>query len=408
MRFLLGVFFATCLAFVLVGAARANDAVSRGHYLTVLGDCAGCHTIVHGPAYAGGLSFNTPFGTIYSTNITPDRETGIGGWSSDDFYRALHDGIAPGGKHLYPALPYTYFTRLTRQDTSDLFAYLKTLKPEHREPTANRLMFPFNLRFGLTVWNALYLDKTPPQIPANASAQWKRGEYLVNGLGHCAACHTPKDILFGDMSSKALTGGLVDNWFANDLTGSQVGGLGKWSAADVEKFLATGINRHATAAGSMAEKVSSSTSRLTDGDRAAIATYLKSLPPRVSLVFEKTRPEQMARGRAVFGAHCESCHAVPGAKPHADQGSLAGYPDLADDTLVMGRDPTTVLRIILQGGAAPRSKGLHPKPMPAFDKLDDGQIADVASYIRNDWGNSAPMVSATDVHGLRRALKTAH
>jgi mono/diheme cytochrome c family protein len=400
MRFFLALIIFTCISV----QARAEDAASRGRYLAILGDCAGCHTFPHGQSYAGGLSFNTPFGTIYSTNITSDHETGIGDWSADDFYRALHKGIAPGGKHLYPALPYVYFTRLTRRDTDDLFAYLKTLPPVNRPPTSNRLTFPFNLRFGLMFWSALYLEETSPQAPAQASAEWKRGEYLVNGLGHCAACHTPKDMLFGDVKSRALTGGMVDNWFANDLTNNQPGGLGQWTKADVEKFLASGINSHATAAGSMAEKVSSSTSRMMDADRAAIATFLKSLPPRVSLTYEKMRPEQMARGRAVFAAHCESCHAVPGAKQHADQGSLAGYPGLAGDTLVMGRDPTTVLRIILQGGSAPSSQHLHPKPMPGFAKLDDGQIADVASYVRNDWGNSAPAVSATAVHVLRRAL----
>jgi mono/diheme cytochrome c family protein len=399
-------FFAAIAAFfALTAAARADDAAERGRYLAILGDCAGCHTVPHGQAFAGGLPFNAQFGTVYSTNITPDRETGIGGWSNAQFYRALHDGIAPGGKHLYPALPYVYFARLTRQDTDDLFAYLKSLKPVHRPATPNRLTFPFNLRFGLAFWNWRYRYPAPPPPPANASAQWKRGEYLVNGLGHCAACHTPKDMLFGDIRSEPLSGGLVDHWFANDLTGDEVDGLGKWRQSDVEKFLATGINNHATAAGSMAEKVSSSTSRMTAADRAAIATYLKSLSARAPLAFEQPRREQMARGRAVFTAHCQSCHAVPGGSPHPNQGALAGYPDLPGDTLVMGRDPTTVLRIILQGSTALAAPGLHPKPMPAFATLNDGEIADVASYIRNAWGNGAPPVSATQVHALRQALR---
>ena len=171
-----------------------------------------------------------PFGTIYSTNITPDRDTGIGNWSEDDFYRALHDGIAPGGKHLYPAFPYIYFRHISRQDSDDLFAYLHTLKPVHRPPTPNRLMFPFNLRFGMIFWNWLYFDKTPPTIPASAAMTGSAGEYLVNGLGHCAACHTPKTILFGDETDKAadrrLGGQLVRQQSGN---GGQADGLGKWS-----------------------------------------------------------------------------------------------------------------------------------------------------------------------------------
>jgi mono/diheme cytochrome c family protein len=389
----------------LATGARADEAaVARGHYLAILGDCAGCHTLPHAPAFAGGLGFNAPFGTIYSTNITPDRQTGIGNWSEEDFSRALHDGIAPGGKHLYPALPYIYFNRITPQETSDLFAYLRTLAPVRRPATPNKLMFPFNLRFGLYFWNWLYLDKTPSALPANASAPWKRGEYLVNTLGHCAACHTPKDLLFGDEKDKPLMGGTVDHWYASNLNGDLTDGLGTWSEADVEKFLATGISSHATAAGSMAEKVSSSTSRMTDADRAAIAAYLKSLPPRAIPASETPRREQMARGRGVFAAQCEKCHAVPGGRAYPDQGALAGYPNLPGDSLVMGRDPTTVLRIILQGATPPPAPQVKPRPMPSFAKLDDGEIADAASYLRNAWGNRAPPVSATQVHNLRQAL----
>ena len=221
MRYFLGLLLAILAAL----PARAGDA-ARGKYLALLGDCAGCHTQAHGPAFAGGLPFNTPFGTIYATNITPDTDTGIGKWSADDFHRAITEGIAPGGKHLYPALPYIYFHRLSRGDTDDLFAYLHTLKPVHQPPTPNKLMFPFNLRFGMIFWNWLFFDKTPPAIPANASADWKRGEYLVNGLGHCAACHTPKNLLFGDETSRPLAGGLVDNWYAPDITNGKREGLG--------------------------------------------------------------------------------------------------------------------------------------------------------------------------------------
>jgi mono/diheme cytochrome c family protein len=402
----LRIFRALLIAAALVApvGARADDAAAaRGKYLAILGDCAGCHT-TPGGAYAGGLPFTASFGTVYSTNITPDKATGLGNWSEADFYRALHTGVAPGGKHLYPAFPYLYFRRLTRQDTDDLFAYLHTLKPVHREPTPNKLIFPVNFRFGLIFWNWLYFDHTPPNIPAKASAAWKRGEYLVNGLGHCAACHTPKTILFGDETDKPLSGGVVDNWFANDLAGGQVEGLGRWSHGDVMQFLATGVSPHAVAAGSMLEKVESSTSHMSDDDRAAIATYLKSLPPQVIIADEQPRREQMARGRGVYLAKCQGCHAADG-RPR-DGSASAGYPNLAGDTLAMGRDPTTVLRIILTGGAAPPVTGKPKiKAMPAFAGLDDGMIADVASYIRNAWGNRASPVDATEVHQLRQALK---
>jgi mono/diheme cytochrome c family protein len=385
-----------------VSPARAQDQIARGAYLAILGDCAGCHSIAHKLAFSGGVAFTASFGTVYSTNITPDKETGIGTWTADQFYRALHEGIAPGGKRLYPAFPYIYFRRFSRQDTDALFAYLHTLKPAYQKPTPDKLIFPANLRFGLTFWNWLYFDKTPPKIPPGASAEWRRGEFLVNGPGHCAACHTPKNLLFGDERDKPLSGGNVEDWFASNLTGSMAGGLGRWSHADVVKFLATGRSPHATAAGSMLEKVTSSTSHMHDADRQAIAAYLKSLPPIDQTAFETPRREQMERGRGLYLAHCQSCHAQDGRPVGRD----ANYPSLAGDTLVTGHDPTTVLRIILTGGTAPAEPGQPPvKPMPAFDKLDDGQIADMASYVRNAWSNRAPAASATEVHLLRGALK---
>jgi mono/diheme cytochrome c family protein len=400
MRFFLAVVF----AFAAAVPVHAADAL-RGKYLTILGDCAGCHTQVHRPAFTGGLPFNAQFGTVYSTNITPDPETGIGAWNADDFYRALHDGVAPGGKHLYPALPYAYFSRISRQDSNDLFAYLKSLSPVHRPPTPNKLIFPFNLRFGLVFWNALYLDRTTPANPGNASAEWKRGEYLVNGLGHCAACHTPKDILFGDIRSKPLAGGTVDHWFAANLNGDVVDGLGRWSHDDVVKFLATGRNKYATAAGSMQEKVTTSTSHMTDADRAAIATYLKSLAPRKTVGSRAPKPDRMSAGEVVFVKNCKVCHAPPGQPDQIGPGPLPDYPKLGGDTLVLGRDPTTVLRIILEGAPSPVTPNAMPTySMPSFATLSDREVGDVATYIRNSWGNRASPVSRGDVKALRAAV----
>jgi len=394
------VLLAAALAVACATAAQAGDA-RRGAYLAVLGDCAGCHTKPNGPAFAGGLPFHAQFGTVYSTNITPDRQTGIGAWAEDDFYRALHDGIAPGGRHLYPALPYIYFWRITRQDTDDLFAYLKSVKPVSQGPTPNKLMFPVNLRFGLLFWNALFFHKTPPAIPANASAQWKRGEYLVNGLGHCGGCHTPKNVLFGDKAGQELTGGTVDNWYAANLTGSKRDGLGSWHRDDVVRFLATGRNHYATAAGSMQEKVTSSTSHMQDNDLAAIAVYLKSLPAKPAPVPASPEPKQMKAGAAVFAENCVACHGEP-AKP----GALPDYPHLGGDTLVLGHDPSTVIRIILEGAQSAQTPRETPTfSMPAFATLSDQKIADVATYLRNSWGNRAPAVSRKDVKQLRAALR---
>jgi len=402
MRFFLGLVLAVCVTV----PAQAQDA-TRGRYLAILGDCAGCHTHANGSAYAGGLPFNAQFGTVYSTNITPDRETGIGAWTLDQFYRALHEGVAADGSHLYPALPYVYFSRLTRQDTEDLFAYLKTLKPVRQAPTPDKLIFPFNIRLGLIFWNWLYLPKPQPTAVATRSADWQRGEYLVNGLGHCAACHTPKDILFGDKTDKAFTGGVVDNWYAANLTGRAVDGLGKWSHDDLVKYLATGRNQYATAAGSMQEKVTSSTSHMRDEDRTAIATYLKSLAPKGPESTKAPDARQMHSGEALFVENCKICHAPPDQPDQPGAGPLPDYPKLGGDTLILGHNPTTVLRIILEGAASPVTPNeKNTYSMPSFAILSDAEIADVASYIRNAWGNRASPVSKGDVRHLRAKISS--
>ena len=394
------------LAAFLLSPARAQDAVSRGRYLAILGDCAGCHTQAHGAPFTGGLPFNAQFGTVYSTNITPDAQTGIGGWTEQQFYRALHEGIAADGRRLYPAFPYVYFSRVSRADTDALFAYLKTLKPVHQPPTPNKLIFPFNIRALMIFWNWLYLGKAQPETAPAQAAAWQRGEYLVNGLGHCAACHTPKDILFGDKRSDALTGGVVDHWFSANLTGNQTDGLGKWREADIVKYLATGRNQYATAAGSMQEKVTSSTSHMTDNDRAAIATYLKSLKAQPLAENQAPDPAQMASGRILFVKNCVVCHQPPGKADQPGQaGALPDYPKLAGDTLVLARNPTTVERIILTGAESPVTPNEKTTfSMPSFAVLSDQDVADVATYIRNDLGNRAPPVSKSDVTRLRAAI----
>jgi mono/diheme cytochrome c family protein len=259
----------------------------------------------------------------------------------------------------------------------------------------------------LAFWNWLYLPKAPPRIPPGQNAEWKHGEYLVNGLGHCAGCHTPKDFLFGDIKSRPLTGGLVDSWYAANLTGRPRDGLGKWSHDDLVKFLATGRNEYATAAGSMQEKVTLSTSHMTDDDRRAIATFLKSLAPNGSQSTALADGKQLTAGEVVFVQNCEICHAPPGQPDQPGPGVLPDYPKLSGDTLILGQDATTVVRIIVQGAESPITPNEHTTySMPSFATLSDREIADVATYVRNSWGNHAGPVSPAQVRTLRGKINS--
>jgi mono/diheme cytochrome c family protein len=383
-----------CLGLFLVAVTPTfggEDAVARGRYLAVLGDCQACHTAGHRPPFSGGRGFGASFGTVYSSNITPDRETGIGTWTADQFYRALHEGIAADGRHLYPAFPYVYFARVTRKDSNALYAYLKTLKPIHAVTPRNRLRFPFNIRAGLAAWNALYLDRTPFKPDPSRSTAWNRGAYIVNGLGHCGECHTPKNALFGDELDKAFTGATAEGWFSSNLTADRREGLGGWSAQDIALYLETGRNAHAVAAGAMQEVITTSTGRMRDDDLAAITEYLKSLPAKAAPHPSPASPSQMARGRAVFAQHCAVCHSAGGIAPL-----------FAGNTLVQARKPTTVLKIVLKGSPSPSRPGKSPGfSMPSFAALSDAEIADVVTYIRNNWGNRANAVDVRDVKAMR-------
>ena len=387
------------LAFTSVAHAQTPDAIARGKYLAVLGDCAGCHTEGNGPAFAGGEGFSATFGTVYAANITPDKETGIGKWTAEQFYRAMHDGIRADGAHLYPAFPYAYFTHISRADTDAVFAYLKMLKPVHATPPKNQLIFPFNIRAVMWFWDAMFLDKRPFRADPSQSTAWNRGAAIVNGLGHCAACHTPKDLLFGDETDEAFTGTVLDNWFSANLTGNKRDGLGRWTASDIVQYLKTGQNSYATAAGSMQEVVTDSMSHMNDGDLAAIATYLKSRSATPEKAPPAPDPHTMQAGQVVFVENCSACHLEP------NPGAPRDYPKLAGDTLIAGRDPTTVLHIVLEGAQSsitPNAKTGYS--MPSFVALTDQDIADVTTYIRNAWGNRASSVSRGDVSRLRSAI----
>ncbi|HEY1750947.1 MAG TPA: cytochrome c [Caulobacteraceae bacterium] len=373
-----------------------DDPVARGKYLALLGGCAECHSAEAGP-FAGGRNFHSGLGTVGSANITPDPATGIGAWSQDDFYRALHTGVSRKVGHLYPAFPYPYFTNIARQDADDLFAYLRTAPPIRNEPKRDQLSFPLNIRAIMGVWNLLFFHEGSFRPDPDRTAEWNRGAYIVQALAHCGDCHTPKNSLQADDRDRALQGGAVEGWFAPSLTQEPRTGLGAWSRGDIALFLKTGQNRFTAAGGMMAGVVAGSTSKWDDADIGAVATYLKSLPatPPASVTPAPDAASQ-ARGQAVFEASCARCH---GANASPERG-----PPLPGSALTQAPNPATVIRYVLAGSKTPVTAA-HPKPeaMPAFgDKLSDGDIADVANYIRNAWGNQASAVRPADVAKARK------
>jgi mono/diheme cytochrome c family protein len=377
------------------------DIIRRGRYLTIAGDCASCHTSRYGRPFQGGLGLQTPFGIIYSANLTSDRDNGIGTWTGDQFYRALHDGIAPGGKHLYPALPYPHFTIVSRQDADAILAFLKTVPAVRYAPPANRLPFPVDIRASLIGWNALNFSPHGFRGNPAQSPQWNRGAYLVEGLGHCGACHTPKNLLGAELNHEAFRGALVENWFAPDLTENPRTGLGRWSASDIVQYLRTGRNAHANASGLMGEVVAYSTSLLSDSDLSAIATYLKSLAPSPTLSSAAPDAAAMRSGSAIFFDACTACHLGGG------KGQAGMFPPLQGSAVVQQHDPSGLVRLILGGtrtGPTPSRPSFQSMPSFAW-KLSDQEVADVATYVRNSWGNRAQPVDAHQVARVRSKLK---
>jgi mono/diheme cytochrome c family protein len=374
--------------------------LNRGRYLVAAGDCISCHLREGGEPFAGGLGLNTPFGVIYTSNITPDKDSGIGGWTADQFYRAMHDGKDEQGADLYPAFPYPWFRRVNREDDDAIFAFLKTLPPVKYRPPKNDLSFPFSVRSFVGAWNLLFLDSHGFQSDANQSAEWNRGAYLVTGLGHCGGCHTPKNSFGADKSKQELHGGKLDNWVAADLTANTRTGLGEWSVDDIAEFLASGRNAHAAAGGAMADVITYSTAYLTDADRRAIAVYLKSQPASPATAASPPDSGAMHRGAEIYSDACSSCHLENGV------GQSRIFPPLGKDAVLQQSDPTGVLHLILAGTqigvSASRPSALS---MPSFAwKLDDQEIADVTTYLRNSWGNQASSVGTADVAALRKKL----
>ncbi|MCJ2181270.1 cytochrome c [Novosphingobium sp. 1949] len=376
-------------------------AVARGHQLAVAGDCAACHTAPGGKPYAGGHELQTPFGTIVSTNITPDRDTGIGNWTERDFFKAVRHGQAP--EHmLYPAMPYTAYVQITDRDMHDLWAYFRSIAPAKASGKETSLPFPFNIRLAVSGWNLLFFDNRPFVQDNTKSAQWNQGHYLTDVLGHCGTCHTGKNVLGGDKSGTYLAGGTLQNWHAPDLTASPATGLAAWSQEDIVTYLRTGSNRHAVAAGPMAEAVEESTQRMTDAERQAIAGYLKSLPAHTTATQQPLAASDpaMVRGKVIFEASCSACHTATG------QGIAGMATHLADNSAVRSDDPASLIHVVLDGARAARTQA-NPTGagMPSYAwKLDDADVAAVLTYVRNSWGNAARPITSGDVADARRSL----
>lgn len=373
----------------------------RGRQLVAAGDCIACHTAQEGKPFAGNRPIETPFGTIYSANITPDPETGIGAWTEAQFYRAMHEGVAPDGSRLYPAFPYPWFTKATREDVDDIRAYLRTLEPVRSVQRPNEFPWPLDRRVAMMGWNSLLF--TPGEyVPDNTkSAEWNRGAYLVEGLAHCGACHTPKDVFGAAKTSQGYQGSDIQNWFAPNLTGDTRTGLGSWSEQDIVALLKTGRNERTTAYGPMAAVVEDSTSRMPDADLKAIAEYLKSLP--ASAADEATAPAAniMNAGKNIYADQCSACHQLGG------DGVKNIFPSLKGSAAVQSRQPLSVVRLILNGGHPASGPGIpNALSMPSFGwKLSDDQVAAVATFVRNAWGNKADPVSASDVKALRDSVE---
>jgi len=387
------------------GAAHAGiddqdfSQIARGRYLATVGDCAACHTPPgSGREFAGGLALETPFGVLLTPNITPDPTTGIGAWTDQEFHDAMTKGTGRGGAHLYPAMPYTYYTKLTTDDVLAIRAYLNTVPAVQNEVNVNQLPFPFDIRASLTVWNAMFFTPGEFRARADKSAEWNRGAYLAEGLGHCGLCHTPKNFLGGDRTSVALQGSPLQGWFAPNITDDARRGIGGWSVDEIATYLKTGHNLTSAASGPMGDEISQSSAHMTDADLRAIAIYLKDQPGQNETPPPLPPEAVMKAGAQVYADQCSGCHTPNGA------GTAGLFPTLAHSPAVQQADPISLLRVVLRGT---RSVGTPGAPtaaaMPQFGwLLKDDDVAAVLTYIRNSWGNAAPAVAASDVAKARQ------
>ncbi|WP_017480066.1 c-type cytochrome [Pseudomonas sp. PAMC 26793] len=399
-----------CLSLPLHANEADPSLIEQGKYVAQLGDCIACHTAKQGAHMAGGLELSTPMGTIYSSNITPDRDTGIGQYTFEQFDRVMREGVTPAGQNLYPAMPYPSYAKMSEGDMRALFAYLMQGVEAVNKPNLDAEMgFPFNQRWGLALWNFAFLDKQPFVPDLAKDEVLNRGAYLVQGLGHCGSCHTPRGIAFqekamsdaGRSGRHYLAGETVEHWRALSLRNL-------WTVDDTVQLLKTGQNRFATVSGNMADVIHHSTQHFTDADLTAIATYLKSLPPgkddlpMPAVAQEPAAPPKdlfTSRGGLGYMQFCSDCH-------RSDGGGVKGlFPQLAGNPGVASNNPTSLLHITLTGWETAET-ATHPRvyTMPGFARLADQEIAEILSFVRSSWGNEGTPISAAQVKKMRGQL----
>ena len=388
--------------------AASPDPIARGRELVALADCRSCHTARGGAPFAGGREIPTPFGTFYSPNITADTRTGLGSWSTTDFWHALHNGYSKDGTLLYPTFPYTNYTRVSRADSDAIFAYLHTIAPVSQANRQHELAFPYNHRLLLVAWRWLFFRPGVYESKAGESPEWNRGAYLVQGLAHCSACHETRNALGATRSEAGPSGGLVLNWYAPSLTSPDQAGVEEWPIADIVTLLKTGrvstSHTKAAALGPMAEVVSESLQHAPDTELQAMATYLKSLPVTGSTtensesnVKDDIPPAILEAGKDIYAKNCADCHGKQG------EGREPAAPPLAGNRAVIMSSGVNPIRMVLFGGYSPTTTG-NPRPfgMPPYSlTLSDEEIAEVLIYVRSSWGNNARPIRGEEVSANR-------
>ncbi|AOE67311.1 alcohol dehydrogenase [Pseudomonas fluorescens] len=391
-------------------AAASNEPalISRGEYVARLSDCVACHSLPGKAPFAGGLEMATPLGAIHATNITPDQGTGIGAYSLADFDRAVRHGVAPGGRRLYPAMPYPSYAKLSDDDVRALYAFfMHGVQPAKQPNIPSDIPWPLNMRWPIALWNGLFAPTATYAAKPSQDALWNRGAYIVQGPGHCGSCHTPRGLAFNEKAldesgAPFLAGALLDGWYAPSLRQDPNTGLGRWSEPEIVQFLKSGRNQHAVVYGSMTEAFNNSTQFMADDDLAAIARYLKSLPgdPQRDgtpwhYVTAEARPD--SPGAHTYATRCASCHGLDG------KGQPEWMPPLAGATSALAKEDASAINITLNGSQRVVAAGVPDAyRMPAFrEQLTDAQIAEVLSFVRSSWGNSGGAVDAKAVAKLR-------
>ncbi len=378
--------------------APTAQQIERGAYLARAGNCAACHSARGAPPYSGGRGIETPFGTVYASNLTPDAETGIGRWSAGHFWRALHEGRSRDGHLLYPAFPYTNYTLVTREDSDAIFAYLRTLPAVAAPIRPHALRFPYDNQWALAAWRVLFFDRDTFAAEPKQSAEWNRGAYLVRGLGHCSACHGERNVFGATDEPLALSGGIIPmaDWYAPSLASPEEAGVAGWTVNDVVALLGTGSTPHASTTGPMAEVVARSLQHLSEPDLRAIAIYLQSIPQapaRQRISSSGADPAMLERGGVIYRKHCADCHGDDG------KGTPGSWPALAGNRAANMDSVANPIRLVLSGGYPPSTAG-NPRPygMPPFAQtLNDAEVAAVLTYVRASWGNTAAPVRSFDV-----------